>query len=131
MVHLLTSKRWSDAAADGALQDFATPPESPTLGASCLSGTSLPTVITAQTLHMAAALLPSAQLHRLVEPGVQLTWNNQLDTAHTALATGAAYSPRHALHLAEVRQGPACGSYMIPGAQSSAAAPMEMRVGTM
>ena len=58
---------------------------------------------------MPAAQLPSAQLHRLVEPGVQLTWNNQLDAAHTALATGAAYSPRHALHLAEVHHGPGRG----------------------
>ena len=47
--------------------------------------------------------MTSTLLHELVQPGVQLTWDNQLDAAHAALAPFATFSPRHALHLAEVR----------------------------
>jgi hypothetical protein len=49
-----------------------------------------------------AGAMPSALLHALVEAGVQQTWNNELDVAVAALTRGADYSPRHALHLAEV-----------------------------
>ena len=112
-------------------QVFVTPPESPVGEASgslvALDGygaLAAKTPVAAAAPSAPAALaMPSTLIHQLVQPGVQLTWNNQLAAAHAALAPLSSVSPRHALHLAEVRAASLSGKAKGDGWEHDGATP--------